>query len=382
MEVPTKMRAARIHDSGASPVVDQVDVPPIDEEEVLVRVRSCGMVPNLLNVVRNFPTVLPDLPLPPFPAIFGLDPAGEIAQVGSRVKGVQVGDRVYVNPIRSCNTCRHCADGDYLACAHYAFAGYFGFSPKSREVYKRYASGGFAEYMRAPSYAVVKIADAMSFDEAARLGYIGTAYGGLRRAGVGPESVVLINGASGTLGLGGVISALALGARRILGVARNRALLEQVRAIAPDRIETWSTEDGPIDKWALAMTDGEGVDVALDCLPFGSPPELFLSALKLVRRGGVMVNAGGVVGDVPVPLGDLMIKGVALLSSNWFTPKHAREIAALVGSGLLNVSALDHKGYALDQIEQALSSFDARRGGFTNVVIRPQAEPHLETIAH
>lgn len=374
MEVPKKMRAARIHEIGGSPIVDEVDVPDIDEEEVLVRVRSCGVVPNLLNVVQRFPTVLPDLPLPPFPAIFGLDPAGEVAQIGARVKGVKVGDRVYVNPVRVCNTCRHCADGDYVACAYYAFAGYFGFSPKSKEIYKRYASGGFAEYMRAPSYSVVKIAERMSFDEAARLGYIGTAYGGLRRGGIGPESTVLINGASGTLGLGGVISALALGARLILCVARNRSLLERVKAISPDRIETWSTEDGPMDDWVRRKTDGEGVDVALDCLSFGSPPELFLSALNLVRRGGVMVNAGGVVGDVPLPLADLMIKGITVLSTNWFTPKHGREMAALVGSGLLDVSVLDHQTYGLDQLGEALSSLDTRSGGgFTNVVIRPQA---------
>lgn len=371
MQVPKKMRAARFHEGGGSPTVDEVNVPDIDDEEVLVRVRSCGIVPNLVNVVQRFPALFPDLPLPPFPAILGLDPAGEIAQVGARVKGVKVGDRVYVNPIRACNTCRHCADGDYVACAHYTFAGYFGFSPKSREIYKRYPAGGFAEYMRAPSYAVAKIADGMSFDEAARLGYIGTAYGALRRGGIGPESVVLINGVSGTLGLGGVISALALGARRILGVARNRALLEQVKAIAPGRIETWSTEDGPADKWTREMTDGEGVDVALDCLPLGAPAELFLSALSSVRRGGVMVNAGGVVGDVPIPLGDLMIKGITVLSSNWFTPKHAREMAAMVGSGLLDVSSLVHQAYGLDQLEEALSSFDSRRGGFTNVVIRP-----------
>lgn len=372
MQVPKKMRAARFHESGSSPIVDEVDVPDVDDEEVLVRVRSCGVVPNLLNVVRRFPTIFPDLPLPPFPAIFGLDPAGEIAQVGPRVKGIKVGDRVYVNPIRACNTCRHCADGDYVACAHYTFAGYFGFSPKSREVYKRYPSGGFAEYMRAPSYAVTKIADGMSFDEAARLGYIGTAYGALRRGGVGPESVVLINGVSGTLGLGGVISALALGARRILGVARNRALLEQVKAIAPARIETWSVEDGPMDKWVRELTDGEGVDVALDCLPLGAPSELFLSALNLVRRGGMMINAGGVVGDVPIPLGDLMIRGITVQSSLWFTPRHAREMAALVGSGLLDVSVLAHRAYALDQLEEALSGFDSRHGGFTNIVIHPQ----------
>ncbi|HKR45979.1 MAG TPA: alcohol dehydrogenase catalytic domain-containing protein, partial [Paraburkholderia sp.] len=106
MQVPKKMRAARIHEIGGAPIVDEVGVPDIDDEEVLVCVRACGIVPNLLNVLRRWPTVFPDLPLPPSPAIFGLDPAGEVAQVGARVKGVKIGDRVYVNPIRACNTCR------------------------------------------------------------------------------------------------------------------------------------------------------------------------------------------------------------------------------------------------------------------------------------
>ncbi|HKR42292.1 MAG TPA: alcohol dehydrogenase catalytic domain-containing protein [Paraburkholderia sp.] len=371
-QVPKKMRAARIYEAGASPIVDEVDVPDIDAEEVLVRVHSCGIVPNLLNVLSLFPKVMPDLPLPPYPAIFGLDPAGEIVQTGSRVKGVKVGDRVYVNPARACNTCRQCMDGRHDACEYFALGGYFGLSPKAKEVYKRYASGGFAEYMRAPSYSVAKIAEGTSFDQAARFGYIGTAFGALRRAGVGPESVVLINGASGTLGLGAVLSALALGARRILGVARNRALLERVKAVAPNRIETWSTEDGPFDRWVLDLTDGEGVDVGLDCLPFGSPPELFLAALNLIRRGGVMVNVGGVVGNVPIPLGMLMTKGVTLLSSNWFTPRHAREMATLAGSGVLDLSVFTQHPHGLGQIQEAVSNFDSRHGGFSNIVIRPQ----------
>lgn len=371
MQVPKRMRAARLHQGSGSPVVDEVEVPEIDDDEVLIRVKACGIVPNLLNVVQRWPAVFPDLPLPPFPAILGLDPAGEIAQIGQRVKGVKVGDRVYVNPIRACNTCRHCADGNHVACTHYTFAGYFGFSPKSREIYKRYPSGGFAEYMRAPCYALAKIPESMSFEEAARFGYVGTAYGALRRAAVGSESTVMINGASGTLGLGAVVSALALGARRVLGVARNRRLLEQVKALAPDRIEIRSVDEGPMDGWVHEMTDGEGVDVALDCLPFGASPELFLSAVKLVRRDGVLINAGGVVGDVPLPLGELMIKGITVRSSNWFTPKHAREMSALVASGNLDLSVLTHETYSLDQLEEALSSVDTRRGGFTNIVIRP-----------
>ena len=365
------MRAARLYEGGKPMVIEQVSVPEIRPTEVLVKVKACGIVPNLHNILTNWVKWFPQNPLPKLPAVFGLDPSGVVEAVGAQVYDFKVGDRVYVNPIRSCNTCRHCIDGDYIACAHYTFAGYFGFSQKSKEIYKRFPSGGYAEYMQAPVYSVVKIPDKMTYDEAARLGYVGTAYGALRRANVGPETVVLINGASGTLGLGAVQCALALGARRILGVARNRALLAQVKAIAPERVEVWSTEDGPIANWVRDLTDGEGVDVAIDCLPFGSSPDLLLSALNLVRRCGVMINVGGVVGNVPLPLADMMTKGITFLSSNWFTPKHAREMAALVDSGTLDLSALEHQAFPLEEFHGALSTFAKRHGGFTNVVIHP-----------
>ena len=371
MQSVTRMRAARLHEMHGSMVVEEVDVPTPGDEDVLVRVRSCGMVPNLVNVLRIFAELRPTNPLPPLPAIFGLDPAGEIVQVGAHVKGLSVGDRVYLNPMRVCNTCRHCVKGDYIACAHYTFNAYFGFTPKSKEMFERYRSGGYAEYMNAPAYSAVKLPDSMSYDEAARLGYIGTAYAGLRRAKVGPDSTVLINGASGTLGLGAVISALALGAKLVLGVARDKELLEAVKAIAPHRIEVMSTLDGPIDDWVRGHAGEEGVDVAIDCLPTGAPFEQFLTGLDLVRRGGTMVNVGGVLAAVPIVIADMMAKGVTLIGSTWFDPWQAREMVALAKSGLLDFAIFEHKVFDLEQIEKAMSSMSARRGGFNNFVIHP-----------
>jgi alcohol dehydrogenase len=119
-----------------------------------------------------------------------------------------------VNPARSCGTCRHCSAGDPIACRYFTFNGYFGFSKLSERMYRKYPYGGMGEYMTAPASALVKIPDNVSYDQAARLGYIGTAYSGLRKAKVGPSTTLLINGASGTLGLGAVISTIALGVPR------------------------------------------------------------------------------------------------------------------------------------------------------------------------
>ena len=71
--------------------------------------------------------------------------------------------------------------------------------------------GGLAEYMLAPQYSLVKIPDNLSFEAASRFGYVGTAYSAMRKAGVGAGSSILVNGISGTLGIGGALFGLAMG---------------------------------------------------------------------------------------------------------------------------------------------------------------------------
>ena len=371
MEAPAMMRAARMHEVGAPLVVEQVPIPTPGDQDVLVRVKSCGIVPNLGNILANWTTWFPDLPLPPLPAIFGLDPAGEVVGVGANVHDLKAGDRVYVNPVRVCGTCRHCTAGDPASCRFFTFSGYFGFSEKSEQMYRRYPYGGLAEYMVAPASAAVKLPDCISFDQAARFGYIGTAYSGLRKAKAGATSTVLINGASGTLGLGAVMSALALGVPRILGVARDRALLAEVKAIAPHRIEVMSSEDGPVVPWARGLTDGEGVDVAIDCLGPGARHEQFLDALYCLRRGGVIVDVGAVAGKVPIDIHYMMDRNMSLVGSVWFTPQEGREMAGLASGGQLDLSILEHEGHSLDDINLAISGIAARHGGFSNYVIHP-----------
>ena len=77
----------------------------------------------------------------------------------------------------------------------------------------------------------------MSFEAAARLGYLGTAYAAMKKIGVGPGQSLLINGISGQLGLYAAQLALAMGATKILGTGRNAALLDRVKALAPGRID-------------------------------------------------------------------------------------------------------------------------------------------------
>lgn len=371
MAVPAKMKAARMHEVGAPLIIEELDTPHPGAGDVLVRVRACGIVPNLANILAKWGTWYPQYPLPALPAIFGLDPTGEIVEVGEHVLGFKVGERVYVNPGRSCETCDRCIADDRTSCRFYAFNGYFGHSEHAHKMFERYPYAGFGEYMTAPVSSLVKIPDSMSFEQAARLGYVGTAYSGLKKAKVGPTATVLINGASGTLGLGGVISALALGVRKILGTGRDRQLLAAVKALAPDRIEVFSLEDGSITDWVKSRTDGDGVHAVLDCLGPGAPYETFLEGLYSLRRGGTMVDVGAVQGEVPIKLHFLSSANRLIVGSLWFSTQECRELAALAETGVLNMSIFEHHGHPLKDINTAISGLATRRGGFSNFVIYP-----------
>lgn len=95
----TKMRAARMHEKGKPLVIDHIDIPDVRPTEVLVRVKACGLVPNLQNVLQKWDEIAPGLPLPKMPAIFGLDVAGVVERVGERVRDFSSGDRRLRQPV-------------------------------------------------------------------------------------------------------------------------------------------------------------------------------------------------------------------------------------------------------------------------------------------
>jgi D-arabinose 1-dehydrogenase-like Zn-dependent alcohol dehydrogenase len=378
------MIAARLHAYGAPMTLDRIEVPEPRPTDVLVEVKACGVVPNLARVVSNFFGALtPDNKMmPPLPAIFGLDPAGIVAKVGEQVWSIRPGERVYVNPARSCGSCRMCRSGQTFDCPSWTLQGYFG---RSQDIMRAYPYGGLAQFITAPATALVRLPDNVGFETAARFGYCGTAYAALRKIGAGPGSSLLVNGISGQLGLNAAQLALAMGVTKILGTGRNAALLDRVKALAPERIDVSPTppspasgggkgggaQPDPLVAWAKAATDGYGVDGVIDCLPPGAPGSAMMHALYCLRRGGRAVNVGAVMETLPVNAFWLMTNRIGLQGSVWFTTGEGEDMAAMAGAGTLDLSALEHRVTPLSKVNEVLAGMDDRNGGFTNFVIDP-----------
>ena len=248
------MRAARLHEPGQPLRIDTVEIPEPRSRDVLVQVKASGVIPNMNAIFSgrlwNH--------LPPLPASVGLDAAGVVVKVGSEVTDVAVGDRVYVNPWLSCGMCSYCRAGEPMLCEAAAFQGYFGFFPHSIRQLMAYPFGGFSEYMTASPQRLVLLPQQVTFDQAARFGYLGTSFAALRLGQVGGGSWIAINGITGTLGVGATLLALGMGATRILGVGRNRDVLARLKALAPDRIEVLTLGDASIAEWGATAHRSTG----------------------------------------------------------------------------------------------------------------------------
>ena len=131
---------------------------------------------------------------------------------------------------------------------------------------------------------LIKLPDNVTFEQAARFGYIGTSYGAMKKANALPGQSMLVDGISGTLGLGAALLGLAMGITKIFGTGRNKDLLDRVRALDPSRIEAHSLDEGSTAEWVKARTDGTGVDFMISALGPGAPASTMMFWSSFVRE--------------------------------------------------------------------------------------------------
>lgn len=364
------MKAARLHKIGEPFQVDTIPVPQVRPTDVLVEVKAAGVVPNLRNVVTHYPTWFPFMPLPKLPAIYGLDASGVVAAVGTQVRvDIKPGDRVYVNPGLSCGSCEACRRGDHNNCTAFTFHGYFGFGPGSQQIFEDYPYGGFGQYLTAPVANLVKLPESISFEQAARFGYLGTSYSALRKAQFAAGQTVLVDGGTGTLGLGAVILALAMGAAKVFATGRNKALLDKLHMIDPGRVIPIALGERPTAEIVMEATGGFGVDALIEALGPNAPVSTVLDAFNALKRGGRAINIGGVADPIPLEPFPLMALQKSYIGSCWFTTAEGQDMAAMAQAGTLNLGVFEHERFPLDRVNDALDAIDKRSGGFSNVVI-------------
>ena len=267
------MKAIIVREFGGPDVLCLEKIPPLipSAGEVLIRVRAVTVNRTGDHLIAmgapHFSGLLPIVP--------GMNPAGEMALVGSGVNVFNSGDRVVVFSRIPCGQCRDCTGGDEGNCGASSHIGI-----------DRW--GGYAEYIVAPAVNVFPLPAKLSFVKAAAVmhQYPTALHLLVNKAHLKPGQWVLVMGASGGLGTCGVRVAVAMGARVIAGAgADNRvdlALLMGAEAGINYRTKDLTAE-------VMRITNGVGVDVVYENI---SDPSTWPAAFASLCHGGVLVTAG------------------------------------------------------------------------------------------
>jgi len=354
------MIAARLYEIGKPLAVEDVKEPEIRPGGVIVRVEAAFVAPSSADVVEGrLPFTLPPLPFTP-----GMDTIGVVEDAADDVTGIVKGQRVYCDHFYASRTAGAPPD----AC----FIGYFGFTPASTGLLSRWRDGSFAQKLLIPAECVTPLNEAGSMDAAllCRLGYLGTGYGGIVRGGFRPGQSLIVNGATGVLGVGAVLLGLAMGASRIICVGRKEEVLERLKNLDPKRVISVQRRGDGADARRIASAAG-GADVMVDTLGYVDDPAPTVDAMAALRPGGTAVLVGGVSATVPVSYRMLLGMELTVRGSAWFPRSAAGEIVRMISAGTLDLSALRPHAFALDKVDEAIRSASARPGGFDHVALVP-----------
>ena len=318
----------------------EVPVPQMAPDEVLIRVRACGICGSDLKIQDDQHPYTP-------PVVIGHEFAGEIVKVGRDVKGWAEGDRVVSEQhTHACGHCRQCLTGNAFACASKRSPGYF-------------TDGAFAEFIKIPAWLLHRIPDNLSFVEAALSEPAAVAaHGVLDRTGIGPEDVVLVLGC-GPIGLVAAKMAQAEGAAKVIvtGIDRDEKVrLPKARELGIDHaVNVMRAELAALVE---DLTRGEGADVVIELS--GAPPAI-TQAFQLARRLGRV----GIIGQPPtdevaIPYREALFR--ALTVSFSYSSKYTswERVLSLFERGAIRPAQFISHVLPLDEWERG---FDLSRSG-------------------
>jgi alcohol dehydrogenase len=314
----------------------------IEPTDVIVQVDTTTICGTDLHILKG------DVPGVTDGRILGHEGVGTITEVGSAVGKLAVGDRVIISCITSCGTCDYCRQQLPAHCLNKEGMSGIGW------ILGHLIDGTQAEYVRIPfgETSLHKVPAGVSDEAAVMLSDIlPTGFEiGVRNGRVKPGDVVAVVGA-GPVGLSAMMTAGLYGASRVIAIDLDENRLVQATGFGA----TDSVNSGDAD-WmdqVMAMTDGMGVDVAIEAV---GVPQTFDMATEIIRPGGTVANVGVHGKSVELKLQELWIKDIAIttgLVSASTTPM----LLKLVAQAKLTPEKFVSHRFTLDTIIDAYDTF-------------------------
>ncbi len=282
-----EMQKPRPYATSKPLIIEELDLDPPGEGEILIRIRAAGLCHSDLSTVNG------DRPRD-MPMVLGHEAAGEVMELGPGVRDVKVGDHVILVFVPSCGHCAPCSEGRPALCEPGAKANGAGtlisggvrLKHKGKPVNHHVGVSAFAEYAVVSQNSVVRIDKTLPFEEAALFGcaVITGAGAVINTAQIRAGSTVAIVGLGG-VGLMAMLAARVAGCRQIIAIDMIEDKLKLAKQLGATHTVNASANDAIQQVKDLT---GGGVEYAFE---MASSVKALDLAYRVTRRGGTTVTA-------------------------------------------------------------------------------------------
>lgn len=324
------MKAAVFHGPEKGLKVEEIPVPSVGPDQVLVRVAACGACHTDLHYIEHG---VPTFKKPPI--VLGHEASGVVEEVGPAVTNVKKGQRVLIPAVLTCGKCAFCRQGRENICADMRMLG-------------NHFDGAYAEFVAVPSKDLLDLPESVPLAEACIIAdALSTPYHAVKnRANVRPGDTVVVFGCGG-VGINAVQLAALAGAQVIAVDLSDRKLEWAAKFGAAKTINASKVER--VSKEIKKLTGG-GADIVLEVI---GNPKTFEEAFESVRIGGRLVAVGYTHEASAIVPGKIMFKEIDVVGSLGCRPVDYVPLIRMVAQGRIDLKSLVTHRFPLGEIHKA-----------------------------
>ena len=313
--------------------LEEREIPQPKEGEVLIKIGYVGICGS---DVHYFETgAIGDFVVKP-PFVLGHEAAGTVVALGEGVDSLKIGDRVAMEPGKTCGHCEFCRTGRYNLCPDVQF---FATPPYD---------GVFQEYVAYDASMCFRLPDNVSLMEGALIEPLAVGFHAANQGGahIGQKAVVF---GSGCIGLMCLLALKAEGVTEVYVIDVIDKRLEKAMELGAAGVINSSKEDA--EERIMELAGGYGVDLAIDT---AGADVTINQGIRMVKPGGTIVCVGySRSGKVTLDMSVALNKEITFRTV--FRYRHIYPMAiAAVSSGLINLRNVVTDTFTLDEIQEAM----------------------------
>ena len=328
---------------------EERDIPKAKDDEVLIKLEYVGICGSDLHYYET--GAIGDYVVKP-PFVLGHEPGGTVVEVGKNVKHLKVGDRVALEPGKTCGHCEFCKTGRYNLCPDVVF---FATPP---------VDGVFQEYVAHEADLCFKLPDNVSTLEGALIEPLAVGFHAAIQgnAHLGQKAVVM---GAGCIGLVSMMALKARGVSEVYVVDIMEKRLEKALELGATGVINGAKED--VVERAKELTHGAGMDLAIEA---AGTEITTRQAIQMVKKGSNIVLVGySKSGEMTLPMSLVLDK--ELTFKTVFRYRHIYPMAIdAVAAGKVNLKGIVTDVFGLDEVQKAMDYSVNHKADIVKAVIR------------